>query len=215
MVVIDEFQFLRLGEQNFPGLFHLIRSKWQFHGNVEYVVSGSSVGMLERLFSSREESFYQFFFPIYVNPFSRETSLDFLRRGFEDEGVRYEAESLKSVVEELDGIPAWLNYFGLKALGCGKVNDPCVRRVLEEMLVDPMVVNIVREEYNKLSGNARKVIKFLAEKGGRGDLRGINLGKSSLNEGIRKLINDGYMKREERGIYSLTDPLMAKVLKVL
>ena len=61
-IVIDEFQFLKLAEQNLPGLFHLMRGKWQFHKNVEYVVSGSSIGMLERLFSSKNESFYQFFF---------------------------------------------------------------------------------------------------------------------------------------------------------
>lgn len=61
LIVIDEFQFLKLAEQNLPGLFHLMRGKWQFHKNVEYVVSGSSIGMLERLFSSKNESFISSF----------------------------------------------------------------------------------------------------------------------------------------------------------
>lgn len=215
LVVIDEFQFLKLAEQNYPGLFHLMRGKWQFHKNVGYVVSGSSVGMLERLFSSKDESFYQFFFPIYINPFPSEVSLNFLKEGFKDEGVSYEESSLNYAVKELDGIPAWLNYFGLKSLECKVVNEACVKKVLDDMMNDPMIIAIVREEYNKLSVNARKVIKFLAEKGGRGSLRGIQLGRSSVNEGIRKLINEGYIRREERGVYSIVDPLIAKILRVI
>jgi len=215
LIVIDEFQFLKLAEQNLPGLFHLMRGKWQFHKNVEYVVSGSSIGMLERLFSSKNESFYQFFFPIYINPFSREVSLNFLKEGFKDEGISYEEDSLNYVIKELDGIPAWLNYFGLKSLECKVVNETCVKKVLNDMMVDPIITSIVRDEYNKLSKNAKKVIKFLAEKGGRGSLRGIPLGRSSINEGVRKLINDGYIRREERGVYSIIDPLIAKILRVI
>jgi hypothetical protein len=83
------------------------------------------------------------------------------------------------------------------------------------MMVDPIITSIVRDEYNKLSKNAKKVIKFLAEKGGRGSLRGIPLERSSINEGVRKLINDGYIRREERGVYSIIDPLIAKILRVI
>ncbi|BFH72212.1 hypothetical protein SJAV_01560 [Sulfurisphaera javensis] len=51
VIVIDEFQYLRLASQSFPGLFHVMRSKWQFHKRVSYVISGSSVGLLEKTFS--------------------------------------------------------------------------------------------------------------------------------------------------------------------
>jgi len=77
---------------------------------------------------------------------------------------------------------------------------------------DPIIKSAVLQEYNKLGKNARAVLKYLAENGGKGNLRGLQLNRSSLNEGIKSLINEGYIRREERGIYSIIDPLIAKVL---
>jgi|ECHnycMinimDraft_1075156.scaffolds.fasta_scaffold06903_1 AAA+ ATPase superfamily predicted ATPase len=214
VVVMDEFQYLRLAEQNYPGLFHLLRSKWQFHKDVVYVVSGSSVGLLERMFSSGEEPFYQFFFPIYVKPFDRGVSLRFLKSGLEDEGKKYSEEALAKAVDELDGIPAWLNYFGLETLGCEAVEQNCVAKTLERMYNDPVIVRMVEGEYNKLGKNAKLVISFLARRGGMGNLRGVGLRKSSLMEGVNSLLREGYLTREGRGVYRIVDPVIAKVLRI-
>lgn len=210
IIVLDEFQYLKLAEQNYPGLFHLLRSRWQFHRDVEYVVSGSSVGMLEDLFYSRDQPFYQFFYPYYVNPFNRDTAMRFLKEGFKQEGKEFNEGALERAVDELDGIPAWLNYFGLKALNCQRVDDECVDGILRGLVNDPMVVGLVEEEFNKLSKNARAVLLFLAKNKGR--LRGIELSRSSVNEGIKSLLRYGYVKREERGVYRIVDPVIAKVL---
>lgn len=213
VVAIDEFQYLRLASQNFPGLFNLLRSKWQFHSKVSYVISGSSVGLLEKMFSSKVEPFFQFFFPIYVKNFDEDVSLAFLKKGFEDEGKLFEEEALRLATKELDGIPAWLNYFGLKCLECEKVTLHCARKVLEGMYFnDPIIRSIVMGEYNKLGKNAREVLRFLAKKG---DLRGIGLSKSSLSEGIKSLLDYGYIVRKERGVYSIVDPIVAKVIYYL
>jgi AAA+ ATPase superfamily predicted ATPase len=215
VIVIDEFQYLKLAEQNFPGLFHILRSKWQFHKNVEYVVSGSSVGVLEKMISKDSEPFFQFFFPIYIKPFTREVSKSFLKAGFESEGKQFDEKALDKVVEEIDGYPAWLNYFGLKALNCSVINISCTENILKEMTSDPLILNLIKSDYDKLGRNAKKVIKFLAEKGGTGNLRGISLNRSSLNEGLKSLLGEGYIERIERGVYRITDPLLAKVLKRL
>lgn len=215
VVFLDEFQFLRLASQNYPGIFHLMRSKWQFHNRVTYVVSGSSVGILERIFGSREEPFYQFFYPLYIRPFTREISVRFLEQGYQEEGKDFEEIALSFAVDQLDGIPAWLNYFGLKTLSCGKVDFECARSKLGEMVEDPLIRNIVAEEYAKLGRNARKILRFLAERGGRSTLRGIELNRSGVNEGIKSLLGEGYVRREERGIYQVVDPIIAKILPKL
>ena len=212
VIVIDEFQYMRLAEQNLPGLMHMMRSKWQFHKNVEYVVSGSAVGILEKMFSTKTEPFYQFFYPTYVKPFSKEVSRLFLIKGFTDEGKEFDEKGIDIAVEELDGFPAWLNYFGLKALNCEKVDERCVKDVLNSMNQDPIIRNIVLGEYRKLSKNARAIFSFLVKKGGQGNLRGIGLNKSSINEGIKSLMGEGYILRVNRGVYKIVDPVFVKIL---
>lgn len=215
VIIIDEFQYLKLASQSYPGIFHLIRSRWQFHDRISYVISGSSVGLLEKIFTDKEEPFYQFFYPVIVKPFSEEQSKEFLRQGYFEENKEFSEEALEIVVKEIDGIPAWLNYFGLKTLQCNKITSECAKNMLVEMFNDPIVRSIVEQEYNKLSKNAREIMKFLAMKGGRGNLRGINLKKSSKNEGLKSLISEGYLTREERGIYAITDPVISKVLSLM
>lgn len=215
VIVIDEFQYLRLAMQNFPGLFHLIRSKWQFHNNISYVISGSSVGLLEGILSNKKEPFYQFFYPIYVKQFDEETSINFLKEGFKEERKEFEIDGIYSAVKELDGIPAWLNYFGLKSLQCEKVTIDCAKNKISEMYRDPIVREIVESEYNKLGKNAKTILKFLAREGGRGSLKGIELSKSSIEDGLRRLMNDGYIKRDERGMYSIIDPVISKVVSTM
>lgn len=215
VVAIDEFQYLKLALQNYPGLFNLIRSRWQFHNNISYVISGSSVGLLEKMMSDKKEPFYQFFYPIYIRQFDEEISINFLREGFKDEGKGFEEGGLREAVKELDGIPAWLNYFGLKSLQCERVTLNCAREVVSSIYQDPMIKGIVQSEYNKLGKNARTILKFLAKKGGKGTLRGIGLGRSSVEQGLEKLMDDGYVKKEERGVYSIIDPVLARILPIV
>ncbi|BCS92219.1 hypothetical protein [Metallosphaera javensis (ex Sakai et al. 2022)] len=162
--------------------------------------------------SEKEEPFYQFFFPLYVKQFNQEISAKFLKQGFKDEGKEYEEEAIIEAVKELDGIPAWLNYFGLKSLSCNKIDLQCINKVLNEIYQDPVIKSIIDNEYKKLGKNAKEILKFLAKKGGKGNLRGINLGKSSINEGLKSLLNDGYIVREERGTYEIIDPIISKIL---
>ncbi len=215
LIVLDEFQYLKLGEQNFPGLFHSLRSKWQFQNNVEYIISGSAVGMLENIFK-KNQPFYQFFFPIYIKPFSKDKSEEFLMEGFKDEGKTFLEDGIKKAVEYMDGIPAWLNYFGIKSiLTCKTVDEKCANNVIQDIYKDPVIQVIIRDEYNKLGKNAKKIIKFIANKGGEGNLRGIELSRSSINEGIKSLFNEGYIERKDRGVYRIVDPIMSKIIATL
>ncbi len=116
VVVIDEFQYLRLAKQNLPGIFHKMRSKWQFHKNVEYVVSGSEIGLLQEIVENKEEPFYLFFYMVEIKPFERDTSIFFLEEGFRAEKIKKEVsrEDIERLVDFVDGFPAWLNLVGIK-----------------------------------------------------------------------------------------------------
>lgn len=211
-VVLDEFQYLRLAEQNHPGLFHLLRDTWQFQKQVVYVTSGSSVGLLNHMIASKEQPFYGFLYPIHLQSFSRDISLKFLSEGFKEEGVKYEEEALEEAVNELDGIPAWLNLFGLKALKRKTLEKSTAKQILNQMVKDPLVVSLVLQEYEKLGKNSKAVLKHLVKTGG--SIKGISLSRSSVTEGLRSLLQEGYIQRVERGKYKVVDPVILKVLKI-
>ncbi|PSO06749.1 hypothetical protein B9Q04_14445 [Candidatus Marsarchaeota G2 archaeon BE_D] len=105
-IAIDESQYLKLAEQNHPGLFHPLRDTWQFQRNVTYLISGSSVGLLNHMIGSGDQPFYGFFYPVQLRSFSRGTLPRFLGEGLREEGVTYERGALEEAVNQLDGIPA-------------------------------------------------------------------------------------------------------------
>lgn len=135
IIAIDEFQYLKYAKQSLPEIFHLMRSKWQFQRNVSYLISGSAVGMLKEIVSGKEQPFYQFFYSMKVNPFNRETSRNFLKKGFETEGINVSDHEIEAAVDYVDGFPAWLNLVGIKAV----IERRSIRQILEDL---PRVSNI-------------------------------------------------------------------------
>jgi len=70
---------------------------------------------------------------------------------------------LKKAVDELDGIPAWLNLFGLKALKRKTLEKSTAKQILNQMVKDPLVVSLVLQEYEKLGKNSKAVLKTLGK----------------------------------------------------
>lgn len=208
VVSLDEFQYLRLARQAVPEIFHVMRSKWQFHRNVSYVISGSAVGMLKELLSSKNEPFYQFFYIKRVEPFDEETSKNFLRDGFKAEKVSVTEEEINEIVNYVDGFPAWLNLVGLKVV----VERRSVREVLSSLKEDENVRTAVEGDLRKLSPSARKVLKDLARLGGKGRPKDIEGDVWGVVRALNQLIRYGYVEREERGIYRIVDPMIVHYL---
>lgn len=91
----------------------LFKKIWDTY-DVRLVFTGSMMGLLQRLLEPGPSS------PLYgrqparitLRPFTREQSLGFLRKGFEECGVRVRETELEEAVERLDGYPGWLTYYG-------------------------------------------------------------------------------------------------------
>ncbi|WP_456320682.1 AAA family ATPase, partial [Palaeococcus sp. (in: euryarchaeotes)] len=71
------------------------------------------------------------FHEIELSRFSREQSIDFLRKGFEQAGIDAPSEILEDAVNRLDGIVGWLVKFGIISLREG-LSKKTVDTVLEE-----------------------------------------------------------------------------------
>ncbi|MFP3163771.1 MAG: ATP-binding protein [Acidianus hospitalis] len=209
VIAIDEFQYLNFAKQAVPEIFHVMRSKWQFQKRVSYVISGSAVGMLKEIMSSKNQPFYQYFYSIRVNPFNRETSKEFLRKGFETDGVKVSEEDIEKIVEYVDGFPAWLNLVGIKVELEGEVE-----KALSSLPFDDNVISAIEGDLNKLSPTARSVLRKLAKLGGTGSPKDLGENEWSVQRGLKQLIRYGYVEREERGIYKIIDPMVTHYLSV-
>ncbi|MFO0760400.1 MAG: AAA family ATPase [Byssovorax sp.] len=71
LVAVDEFQELaRLGGSKGGDPLPLIRSVWQRHRRVAYIVSGSGRTMLEEMVSRKHSPFFQHFSLMHIGPFA-------------------------------------------------------------------------------------------------------------------------------------------------
>lgn len=82
LVAIDEFQELAAiaGKRGGADPFPVMRSIWQNHQRVAYVVSGSGRTMLEEMVSQKHSPFFQHFSLMYVDRFSVEDAVELLVR---------------------------------------------------------------------------------------------------------------------------------------
>ena len=100
VVCIDEFQ--NLGSFEEPLLFQKrLRSAWQHHRNVTYILYGSKRHMLMELFESRSMPFFKFGDVMYLQKISREHLVDYICRSFERTGVRISGEIAGKIADSV------------------------------------------------------------------------------------------------------------------
>jgi AAA+ ATPase superfamily predicted ATPase/Holliday junction resolvase len=77
VIAIDEFQELA-GLTRGHDVLPIIRSTWQRHRRVGYVVSGSGRTLLENMVTQQHSPFFQHFSLMYVEPFARAAAIELL-----------------------------------------------------------------------------------------------------------------------------------------
>ena len=78
VIAVDEFQELATAPRRGGDLLPLVRSAWQRHRRVAYVVSGSGRTMLEEMVTREHSPFFQHFAIMYVEPFPAEHAIAML-----------------------------------------------------------------------------------------------------------------------------------------
>ncbi|MEW6680266.1 MAG: hypothetical protein AB1297_04475 [bacterium] len=76
IVLLDEFQ--RLIDYNLSSPIDIFREKIMFQKKIWYIISGSAVGMMNRIISSSDSPLYGHFEMLRVGEFSYEDSREFL-----------------------------------------------------------------------------------------------------------------------------------------
>jgi len=199
--VFDELQSARV-----PVSFELKKLLAYSYDNLEhvtFVVAGSEVGLLRDFIGVDKPSsplYGRHVHELVVERFTREESIEFLRRGFEEEGVQPPQDVIESAVDLFDGIVGWLTIFG-RNYSDGVVDMERLKDMAVEMAV---------EELSKLSEREKTVLKAIASgcdswskvRSYIAERKGVVVPKATLTRTIEKLEKLSIIKD-----YKFPDPI--------
>ncbi len=217
IIVFDESQELR----KLKGYNILYPISYSFDNlkYVRFIFTGSQIGMVYRFLKVRDPNsplFGRAMTEVYIDPFDREKSLHFLRKGFEEIKVKVSDEVLEEVYEKLGGIPGWLTNYGFEHM-IEKDHDKALKKTIN------IGVSLIREEFeNFLKGReeGRKryyEIMSVCKKGCRWkDVKlaiesseGNTIDDKRVNELLENLVDASFLKKVNE-IYEPTDPLISQ-----
>ncbi|MFA4699577.1 AAA family ATPase [Pyrococcus kukulkanii] len=216
VLVIDEAQYLRFSKASYVDMLAWAIDELE---NVTFILTGSEVGLLEdllRLHSPESPLFGRPYVEIKLERFSREQSLDFLKKGSEEVGIEVTPDELYEAVEELDGIVGWLTLYGYnRFLGLGH------REALGRLKED--AVKIVLSEFSKLkelSPRYELIMRIVAR--GRHSwseikrslevIEGKKIDDRNFTNLLKNLVKYGYLEKTGEG-YFIPDPLVEEAFR--
>ncbi len=158
IVALDEFQELAgaWGGRKPRELLPALRSAWQKHKRVAYVISGSAKSMLTDLVTREHSPFFQHFSLLELGPFERKDAVHLLRKGAPP-GRPISRQLAEQVFDAVGGHP-----FYLQLLGELLTNDapPYTERSLKDALQELLFSSTGRlalyfqNEFERLVGHS-------------------------------------------------------------
>jgi len=219
IIAFDEAQYLRFfGSRGGAEIRRLLAHTYDYHKRIKFILTGSEIGLLHdflRQDDPESELFGRYISEMTIIPFTKEKSIEFLKRGFEEYEFKIDEEDILRAVQELDGIVGWLVVFGNSVIQKG-ISDSIFTEVFD------MASNMIKEELSELKVKSPRYITLL-----RAVATGLNRWSTLKRylEAIEGPITDARFQvllnnliryswieqREDR--YYLIDPVIEKVLK--
>jgi len=216
VVFFDEFQ--EIYKFNHKMLWY-IRSIIQYHKNVAYVISGSSVHLMTELTGDKESAFYQLFMVRKLEPFTDIDAKKFLKSRIKVVGMKFTEEALNELIQKTAGIPFYLQWIGLNCYYSalrrktkvinGQIVEEAYRKGLSQF---PQM----EEELSKITGKKKEIITFLAINPSATVseiAKTLKMKKSGVVNEINELIQMDYLKRISRGEYKFVDNVFEEWLR--
>lgn len=215
-MMLDEFQVLN----EFDGkLLWAMRAKIQRHERVGYIISGSSVGMITKLFADKKSPFFNLFMVRTLGPFTDDDGRELLERRIELAGLKFSESALEKILLKSGNIPFNLQWLGLN---CYLQARHMGVKIIDEEIVEHAYAyglkNIPQFERDlaRLTERQQKILSRMAVYGltapskiaAASQVRDVNVAKE-----LNTLIDMGYIKKVERGEYKIVDRVFEDWLK--
>ena len=110
IICIDEFQNISRFDQH-EKLQGRLRSAWQHHQNVGYLLYGSKNTMMMEIFNKTNSPFYRFGEIIYLNRIKSERLSEYVQQAFRSTGKEISEEICNRIIETVENHPYYLQQF--------------------------------------------------------------------------------------------------------
>ncbi|MBC7107666.1 MAG: ATP-binding protein [Methanomassiliicoccales archaeon] len=200
-------------------LLKLLANIFNTHPNIVFVFTGSMFGLMKTLLEPESSSPLYGRSPakLYIQPFTREITFKFLKKGFEEYNLAIKDELIGEAVERLDGIPGWLTLYG---------NNVAIRKLPHQKALEETVsegIRIVRDELEHfLEGRDRRAylaaLKAAATPARWAEMKGaVEIAKASaVNDAtIYRIIENlkaAMLVEEKENVYRISDPMLRTLL---
>lgn len=222
VISFDEAQVLRflVGGKGKIDFRSLLAYAYDNYRGLRFILTGSEVGLLLdflRLEDSASPLYGRFVSTVKVGRFTKDKSIEFLRRGFREANMVVGDEVLEDIVESVDGIVGWLTYFGYLCLESGNASKDTVKVVREKAL---KLVKKELENLFKRSSQYKRVLKALSlgasswsgVKGAVEVWAGRRLSNAEITRFLFTLTKLGIIEKMDNE-YRISDPLIAEYCK--
>jgi AAA+ ATPase superfamily predicted ATPase len=216
----DEFQEVVVAPTGRSGLEipPLLRSLWQKHRRVSYVISGSARRLLEDLITSRHSPFFQHFELLRIEPFPRQEAVRLLVEGA-PEGRPIPPGVAEAAHAAVGGHPFYLQLLGEALTAQPRSGSgPSLKDALGEILFSRTgrLALYFQNEFQRLVGRAASLAATL-EALASGPRRLMEVassiaGKSGATAGYLDRLGDAVVRGED-GLYRLSDPVFGLWLR--
>lgn len=200
-------------------LLKLLANVFNTYRNIVFVFTGSMFGLMKALLEPGPSSPLYGRSParVFLEPFTREDSAGFLRKGFEEHRLRWIDDSISEAVKRLNGVPGWLTLYG---------NNVAVRGLDHVEALDETEregLKIVRDEVEHfLEGRDREghvaALKAAAVgarwsevKGAMETVLGSPVNSATVGNVLRSLMA-AMLIRKGDGVYRVHDPMLRTLL---
>jgi len=216
VLLLDEAQWFSDRRTLLMMLAHL----YDYHyDTVTPIITGSAVGVLKSILEPNNKSplFGRPTMQINVKKWHPSVSMDFLKKGLEQNKLSLDTTLLVKTVELLDGLPGWLTMFGYYYTAKPSNYTDAVNKTLGEAL---KIVSDETDSIGKLARGWQTHLKLLIElsSGNKSFTELLSTTGQSTNSALSKHLDmlqrlNYIEKRPEDGRYEITDPIMAELLK--
>ncbi|MCG3110017.1 hypothetical protein L3N51_02314 [Metallosphaera sp. J1] len=203
VVILDEVQELSSVTKQ---LWDILSYVFYSFPNVTFVFTGSMTGLIRVVLSPPEGSPLVGRKPVRLElkPFTEPQSREFLRRGFEESGMK--VPEVDEVVGELDGIPGWLTLYGYLRVHQGLDHE----RAMEETRME--ACKVLKESFSHFLRGRRnrdmylEIVKRLPSRWSELK-RAVGASDEVLREALRSLQDWFYVKKINE-VYEVHDRMM-------
>lgn len=210
IVFFDEFGELHsLGDR----IIKAFRSVIQLHRNVSYLFAGSQESVMKNIFADIKGAFYRFGTLVMLHELNKKDLYDFVVELL-PELLNNEINLIDMIINDLQGHPYYtsevIKYFILNRDKCNPTEySNYVYNIMYDnakLMLDPQIQILKHKQH------ALEVLRKIAF--GDNPYEYSSIKEQNIYHILQFLINDGYIRRIEKGKYSILDPMLARIIKL-